>query len=78
MPLPWRVVSYVVDCYDSIRLRLGPIPELCPAWSNPWVFQPSCIARRNASRDPAPMHALTREHAAPEGPCTSPAYVPYL
>ena len=70
-------------CYDSIRLGLGPIPELRPAQSDPWVFQPSRIARCDASCDPAPthvsvcLHALTHERAAPEGPCMSPAYILY-
>ena len=30
-------------CYDLIRLRLGPVPEPCPAQSDPRVFQPSCV-----------------------------------
>ena len=71
------------DCYDSIHPGLRPIPELHPAWSDPRVFQPSHIARHNVSHDLSPMHAstclhaLTHERAAPEGLCTSPAYVPY-
>ena len=49
----------------------------------PRVFQPSRIVRHDASRDLAPthtsmcLHALTRECMAPEGLCTSPAYIPY-
>ena len=71
-------------CYDSIRLGLGPIPEPRPAQSNPWVFQPRRVVRRNASHDLVPLHvsaflhALTRERAAPEGLCMSLAYDPCL
>ena len=46
----------VWDCYDSICLRLGPVPELHPAWSDPWVFQPRHIVRCDASCDPVPPH----------------------
>ena len=69
-------------CYDLIRLGLRPVPEPCPARSDPRVFQPRRVAQCNASCDLAPMHTstclhvLTHECAAPEGPCTSPAYVP--
>ena len=82
VPLPFTVQLHPL-CYDLIHLGLGPIPEPRPAQSDPQVFQPSCVARCNASCDLAPMHTsaclhvLTRECVAPEGPCTSPAYVPY-
>ena len=70
-------------CYDLIHLRLGPVPELCTAQSNPQVFQPRRVVRRDASRDLVPphastcLHALARECMAPEGPCTSLAYIPW-
>ena len=78
-----QTVSFLTYCYDSIRLGLGPVPKPRPTWSDPQVFQPSRVARRDASRDLALthtstcLHVLTHERTAPEGPCTSPAYVPY-
>ena len=60
-----------------------PSPSCAQPGPTPLVFQPSCVARHDASPDPAPthasvcLHALTRECTAPEGLCTSLAYVPY-
>ena len=49
----WRLLNiFLPPCYDTIRLRLGPIPKPCPARSDPQVFQPSRVARRDVSRDP--------------------------